>query len=147
MKLTLKYPPHPENAPLFAEDIVDAARGISGVELDYTLESLARVDEILEGIHAEGVPEHAVAETLFGFGCYAGEVLVRQGAGRWESPGGEERQHMDAPFVVRFPNGVVANPVHRCFRRYRDGATESVGYFGRVMLAEAGRDRAAKPDG
>lgn len=98
-----------------------------------------RHSEVLSnGIHAEGVPEQAVAETLFGFGCYAGEVLVRRGAGRWESPGGEERQHMDAPFVVRFPNGVVANPVHRCFRRYRDGATEGVGYFGQVMLARQG---------
>ena len=90
--LNLKYDPTPENAPALAADIVAAARRITGVELDYSRGSLERVDAILEDLRSNGPPAEQIAETLFGFGCYVGEVMVRCSTGRWDVPRGAEEE-------------------------------------------------------
>ena len=91
MRLRLKYEPAPVNAPRFAADIATAAQQVSGVVVDYTPTSLALVDDILDDIRRDGPPVEAIAETLFGFGCYVGEVMARHGGGAWvESPAGPE---------------------------------------------------------
>lgn len=84
MQLRLKYAPVPENAARFAGDIVVSAAQVSGVHLDYTPDSLTSADAILDGFRAEGLASGQVAETLFGFGCYVGEVLTRHAGGRWQ---------------------------------------------------------------
>ena len=81
--LALKHPLAPDNAPLFARDIVASTARITGDVLDYSPGSLAVVDRILEGMGGQGVTVDKVAETLFGFGCYAGEVFVHHAGGRW----------------------------------------------------------------
>ncbi|MFG2250977.1 hypothetical protein [Spirillospora sp. NPDC048823] len=134
MNLSLKYEPVTANAPRFAADIVQAAQDISQVRLDYTVESLDAVDGIVQGIRQDGPPIEAVAETLFGFGCYLGEVLLREGRGQWVVPVQQETELVAFPFVVRFPDGRWANPLGKVFKRFEEGAEHNVRFFAAVML-------------
>src|SRR4051794_18671921 len=83
MNLRLKYPPTPENAAKHALLAVECVRDIEGVALDYSPRSLATIDRIVEAMRQEGVTVEQVAETLFTFGCYIGEVFVRHASGVW----------------------------------------------------------------
>ncbi|MFL5240734.1 MAG: DUF6278 family protein [Gemmataceae bacterium] len=85
MRMRLKYPTTPENAPMFAADIIGAAAEISGVKLDYSIASLKDLDDIVEGMRQDGCSVDQVAEMLFGFGCYVGDVLVHQAGGHWRN--------------------------------------------------------------
>src|SRR5690348_1578432 len=112
MQLRLKYPPTIENAPKFAADIVDSAAEISGVELDYSVASLDSVDEILEGLRQDGCTSEQVAETLFGFGCYVGEVMVRQANGRWRNAAETViAQQVRFPLIIELGSGKLCNPI------------------------------------
>ncbi|MFI0409213.1 hypothetical protein [Actinomadura sp. 3N508] len=134
MDLSLKYEPVPANASRFAVDIVQSASDISGVRLDYTVASLDAVDGIVQEIRQDGSPVEAVAETLFGFGCYVGEVLVREGGGHWVAPDEREAELVAFPFVVSFRDGRWANPLGKVFKRFEEGADHNVRYFATVML-------------
>jgi hypothetical protein len=135
MTFRLKYDPTPENAAAFAADIAAATLRISGVELDYSRESLTRVDAVIEDLRSGGPPAEQIAETLFGFGCYVGEVMVRRGGGRWDAPTGtDEEAFAGYPLIVRFPAGGWANPIHKVFRRYREGEEHQLLYFYDVMV-------------
>src|SRR6185312_5431356 len=70
--LLLPATPTPATAPDLARRAADAARDVSGVELDYTPASLELVDAILDGFREPG--SDLMAETTFAFGCYLGEV-------------------------------------------------------------------------
>ena len=85
MKLALKIPPTPEYASMHADQIVQGAKEISKIELDYSPESLNLVDEIIENFRQEGLASKDIGETLFGFGCYVGEILVRNAEGVWKN--------------------------------------------------------------
>ncbi|MDT0409652.1 MULTISPECIES: DUF6278 family protein [Streptomyces] len=144
MEFRLKYAPEPVNASLFAADIVRAAAEIDGVELDGTPGSLDRVDAVLERLRAEGVTTESVAATLFGFGCYTGEVLVRHGGGAWRAVTEEERAVFGWPLVVALPGGGVCNPIGKAFKRLENGPEDSLGYFYQVFTgAEPGSTASA----
>ena len=135
MKLRLKYPPIPENAAKFAAGIVKAALDVSGVQLDFKPESLAAVDNIIEGMRAEGVTYEQIAETLFGFGCYVGEVFVRNNGGIWRIA--DETQLKEeiagSPIVMELQDGSINNPVGKVFKRFINGDTDSLTFFYQVF--------------
>ena len=81
MKLNLKYEAIAENAARFAEDIVKSTKDITVAHLDYSSASLAIVDQVVGRFARDGCKVDDVKETLFGFGCYVGEVFVRAGHG------------------------------------------------------------------
>lgn len=137
MELVLKYEPVPSNAGRFAQDIVVAAREISGIDLDYSIESLSGVDAIIEQMRADKVPVEAVAETLFGFGCYVGEVLIRVANGKWDVAVGEEKDLAHFPFVVRFADGSFTNPINRVFKRLEEGEEANISYYAQVAIRDA----------
>lgn len=132
MRLRLKYEPSPANAPLFAADIAAAAQEISGVSVDYTPQSLALVDDILEDMRDDGPPAEAVAETLFGFGCYVGEVMTRHGGGVWVAPPAGMEDMFGFPLGISLPDG-YASPISKVFKRYENGPEDSLVYFYRVF--------------
>jgi hypothetical protein len=72
--------PIPENAPAFAASIVESAQRISGVSLDYSIESLPWLESIIDSFRADGVVAEDIVDTLFCMGCYVGEIFVRHGA-------------------------------------------------------------------
>lgn len=130
MRLRLKYPPTPENAPKFAADIVGAAADISGVVLDYSADGLKDVDDIIEGMRRDGCTSEQVAETLFGFGCYVGEVFVRQAGGRWRNTADTAMADLAGfPLVVELGEEHFCNPIGKVFKRLDNGEEDNLPYF------------------
>ncbi len=103
--------PHAAAKPVrWAADTVATMREGARVRLDYSAQSLWRVDRMIEEIRREGPPYAAVENVLRGFGAYAGEVIVRQTGAEWWATGGEH--------WVRTPDGRLWDPVdeaRRCF--------------------------------
>lgn len=130
MRLRLKFPPTAANMPRFAADILEAAAEISGVTLDYSVASLAAVDSILGEMQRDGIGSDDVAETLFGFGAYIGEVFVRHAAGKWVV----DARFGDLP-VVMLANDTVCNPIGKAFKRVDDGEAENIAYFFQVFTS------------
>jgi len=133
MRLRLQFPPTPENAAKLAQLAVEAAKKVDGIDLDYSPRSLASVDQILGKFHAEGLSENQIGETVFSFGCYVGEVLVRHNKGNWSMPtdsflakfglGGSNMM------VVELPNGSTWNPIGKVFKLLKNGQEDSVAYL------------------
>jgi hypothetical protein len=141
MNLNLKYAPVPDNAARFAEDIVRATREISGANLDYSPASLAVVDKTVEGFARDGCKIDDVKETLFGFGCYVGEVFVRAGHGFWRAPNtGREADVFGSPLVVELGPDKVCNPIGKVFKRLELGESESLPYFYSVFALGGAAD-------
>ncbi|WP_262285542.1 DUF6278 family protein [Micromonospora sp. MA102] len=135
MQLRLKYAPVPENAARFAGDIAAAAAQVSGVQLDYTPDSLARVDTIFDGFRADGLTGEQLAETLFGFGCYVGEVLTRHAGGRWRATAEDERAIVGWPLLVELGEHRWCNPIGKAFKRLENGPEDSLRYFYTVFAS------------
>ncbi|MFF0090714.1 hypothetical protein ACFYSF_12245 [Streptomyces canus] len=94
----------------WAADAVSTLREGARVRLDYSAQSLWRVDRLIEEIRREGAPYAAVETVLRGLGAYAGEVVVRQAGAEWWTSGGDH--------WVRTPDGRLWDPVdeaRRCF--------------------------------
>ena len=130
MELKLKYPPTPEHAPDLARVCVEAARSVSGISLDFTPASLALVDNQLERFHSEGLDAESIGATLFCFGCYLGEILIRDFGGRWiwleDSP---LKEYGGPPIVIVLDAGSYWNPIGRVFERVDVGKEYDLQYF------------------
>jgi hypothetical protein len=80
------------------------------LRLDYSAQSLWRVDRMIEDLRREDPPYAAMEQVLRGLGAYAGEVIVRQAGGEWWASGGDH--------WVRTPDGRLWDPIdeaRRCF--------------------------------
>jgi hypothetical protein len=129
MNLRLKYPPVPANASRFADDIVEIAQDASGVRLDFTPKSLEDLDDVVQSFADDGAEVEDVKETLFGFGCYVGEVFVRHAGGRWRAAQPGEEASFGWPIVVQLGSGDVCNPIGKVFKRLELGESENLRYF------------------
>ena len=83
MKISLRYPANPENASDHARIAVKLAHDDYDAELDLSPASLELVDALIDSLREEGRDGEDAAEALFVFGCYLGEVMVRQLGGAW----------------------------------------------------------------
>jgi hypothetical protein len=130
MKLNLKFPPTPENAPKLSELIVESAQRISKKKLDYSPDSLKTVDGIIEGFRTEKLKIENIIETLFCFGCYVGEVFIRNTGGLWkwttEIP---VEIFSNEPLLLQTPNSGIANPIGKVMKRFQNGDVDSLSYF------------------
>jgi hypothetical protein len=130
MELTLQYPPTPEAAPRHANLAVEAAADISHVTLDYSVDSLAMVDSILDEWHRESVRTEDVASALFAFGCYVGEVFVRNVGARWISAAGTSMEPFAGFFIVlELGRANFINPIGKVFKRVENGEEDNLPYF------------------
>jgi hypothetical protein len=129
MNLRLKYPPIPQNAARFAADIVEMAEEASGVVLDYSPRSLEDVDAIVQSFADDGCSADDVKETLFGFGCYVGEVFVRNTGATWRPPDESEQDIFGWPMVIELGPESVCNPIGKVFKRLENGDADSLRYF------------------
>ena len=89
----------------WAADTVATMREGARLCLDYSAQSLWRVDRLIEDIRREGAPYAAVDSVLRGFGAYAGEVIVRQTGAEWWETGGE--------YWLRTPGRAAVGPGRR----------------------------------
>jgi hypothetical protein len=136
MDLKLPYPPTPEHARDLADVCVAAATNVSGISLDYTPASLALVEKQLDKFAADGCSEDAIASTLFCFGCYLGEVLIRKLGGRWVRTEDSSMKELAAwPLVTAMDNGECWNPIGKVFKRFNEGPAEGLDYFFRIAAS------------
>jgi len=134
MQLNLGFPPTPEYAAQHAEQMIQPAKEISGVDLDFKPESLAGIDGIIEDIRSEGVSAEEVGGTLFGFGCYLGEVLVRNHGAAWKLTDDTPMKGMAGfPMVVELEGESVCNPIGKTFKRFENGEEDSLASFYQVF--------------
>ncbi|MFI9153965.1 hypothetical protein [Streptomyces sp. NPDC053367] len=94
----------------WAADAVATMREGARLRLDYSAQSLWRVDRMIEDLRREDPPYAAMEQVLRGLGAYAGEVVVRQTGGEWWASGGDH--------WVRTPDGRLWDPIdeaRRCF--------------------------------
>ncbi|HEV3158112.1 MAG TPA: hypothetical protein VGZ00_12270 [Candidatus Baltobacteraceae bacterium] len=131
MRLRLQFPPLASFAPQHAALAVEAARHGSKVDLDYSPESLATVDAIIEQMRNDGIPVDKVGESLFSFGCYVGEVLVRNDGAFWRDTELTPLKDKMGLFslIVELGNGSFCNPIGKVFKRLENGSVDSLPQF------------------
>ncbi|MFE1438029.1 hypothetical protein [Streptomyces sp. NPDC058739] len=94
----------------WAADAVATMREGARLRLDYSAQSLWRVDRMIEDLRREEPPFAAFEAVLRGLGAYAGEVIVRQTGAEWWATGDDH--------WVRTPDGKLWDPIdeaRRCF--------------------------------
>jgi len=130
MDLHLQYPATPENAGKIADLMIEPAQRISKAELDYSVASLKEVDRIVRRLWREVGRKGRATETLFGFGCYVGEVLIRYHGGRWrETEKTPLKGTTQVPLVVELGAGRFCDPIGQVFRRFQSGKEENLLHF------------------
>ncbi|MGW3415899.1 hypothetical protein [Streptomyces sp. NPDC000888] len=94
----------------WAADAVATMREGARLRLDYSAQSLWRVDRLIEEIRREGAPYAAVETVLRGFGAYGGEVVARCTGAEWWEMGGDH--------WIRTPDGRLWDPIDEARRCY-----------------------------
>jgi len=118
----------PEQAPAFAGIAVKTLQDL-GTHLDYSPQSIFRIDEVIDNLRLGGHTPSTVGDTVFALGCYAGEILVRHGVGAWRNAGAAVSV-MTSPVVIELhADGSICNPVGKAFKRLVNGAEDSVAQF------------------
>ncbi len=139
MRIRLRYPALPVNARDHAEMAVALAREQWETTLDYSPESLEALDGEIDSMREEGQDGEEAAEALFVFGCYLGEVLVRELRGAWTST---ERSALRGvspwPMVVVLPDGSAWDVIGKAYKRLELGDGE---YLPAFFAAAAARGR------
>lgn len=138
-RLNLQFAPAPENGHLFAQQFVSALEQNEGIELNYSTETLEFVDQFLQRFRDEGLSVNDFAETIFVAGSYVGQVMIENNAGRWirqEEVNLPEGVSM-MPIVVKLPNGNIADPIAKAFKRFHYGDVDNIKYFYQVFTKES----------
>jgi hypothetical protein len=143
VKLRLRYPATPENAPDHAQLAVKAAWEEFETRLDYAPGTLENVDLQIESLREEGLTSEDAAELLFVLGCYVGEVMVRALGGRWIATARSPLADVSPwPMVVQL-TGSTWDPIGKAYKRFELGDTE---YLPAYFAAAAGRLGSAPTD-
>jgi hypothetical protein len=125
--------PTPDNAAKIAAMVVPFAEQNYQVTLDYGVESLGRVDAILDDLRRDQSFEN-LQPLLFAMGCYVGQVMVRNAGACWRVT--EELgmgEVASSPIAIRVRDGRGCNPVGKVYKRFQNGPEESVASFYHVM--------------
>jgi hypothetical protein len=135
VQLQLEYPATPEYASRIAELVLEPARRISKVHLDFSVASLGQVDRIVARMRREVGTRSRLTETLFGFGCYVGEVFVRNHGGQWRSTGETPLEDSSrVPMVIQLGPQQYCDPISQVFTRFEGGSKHSLLQFYRVLV-------------
>lgn len=140
--LNLPLAPCAAHAPALAARIVEVTQRVEGVGLDYSPASLKWVDARILHFREDGQTFNDVGETVFLFGCYAGEVLARDLGGQWSDPGEPEHAAGFAMPGVRTPGGTFWNPIGKAIRLLENGPADSLHHLWMVARGAGGRDAA-----
>lgn len=120
----------------YAGDAVRNMVSVYGIPLDYSLASLTHVDGALREWRDGGAPLEAVTKSLYAFGSYAGEVLLRQAPGRWTEPKEEQYGNMDDLFLfVTLKDGREWRPIAIVVHALIDGPEFSLDKSARELLS------------
>jgi hypothetical protein len=141
LKLELRFPASPENAADHAQLAVEVAREEYEEPLDFSPGSLEDVDQHIESLREQGMGGEDVAELLLVFGCYIGEVMVRELGGQWAAtPLSSLRAISPWPMVVVLRDGSTWDPIGKAYLRLELGDTEYLpAYYTLAAAGQAGR--------
>lgn len=102
--------------------------------LDYSLDSLAKVDSLLGKVG--DCSDSILQKASLTFGCYVGEVLVHHADGEWVQ---DEtlKNAMGTVWIVeiRSPRHITVSPLTRCTKRIKNGENDGVEMWGRYIVA------------
>jgi hypothetical protein len=121
-----------------ANGMVQLMKEAFHVDLDYSLESLANVEKLLSKLKRSGGGDGVA----FGFGCYVGETLVRNGHGRWVHDE-EFAEQMGSAWVLQLPGHVFASPMQRCAKFMKNGTKDGVEVWTKAVIAMSGNSSLA----
>ena len=134
MELHLPFPPSPENASKIAGACVDMVHKIRGDELDYSVESLGLVEEILDGFHKSGDRSENIGSTAFMFGAYVGEIMVRHAGAHWVDTTVDPEVPPDMGFPMSIRHGDnLAIPFFKVCKRIDNGEEDNIPYYYTVL--------------
>jgi len=141
VKIRLSYPAVPENAAQHAALAVKLAREEWDSELDFSPGSLERLDAEIDTLREGGLDGEEAAETLFVFGCYLGEVLVRGLGGAWLPTARSTLRGVSPwPMVVALPDGSAWDAIGKAYKRLELGDSEFLpAFFAAAASGRAGR--------
>jgi hypothetical protein len=140
LKISLRYPATPENAAQHAQIAVSLARSEYDAELDMSKASLEVVDALIDSLREEGRDGEEAAEALFVFGCYLGEVMVRELGGSWVATARSPLRAVSPwPMVVALTDGSAWDAIGKAYRRLELGDSEYLPTF--YEMAAGGRPR------
>ena len=130
MKLRLQYPAMPVNARDHADLALKVAREHYDTDLDYSPESLEWLDSEVDSLREDGLDAEEAAEALFVFGCYLGEVMVRNLGGSWApTPRSPLKGVSPWPMVVTLPDGSAWDTIGKVYKRLELGDSEFLPTF------------------
>ncbi len=140
MKISLRYPATPENASDHARIAVALARDDFDAELDLSPASLELLDALIDSLREEGRDGEDAAEALFVFGCYLGEVMVRQLGGGWVATARSPLRGVSPwPMVVALDNGSAWDAIGKAYKRLELGDSEYLPAFFETAKGGASR--------
>lgn len=142
--LSLPAMPTPAAAAELAARAAEAAKQVSGINLDYSAASLHHVDAILDGFRKPG--SDVMAESIFVFGCYIGEVMVRNAGFVWVDTPTDLARHLGALTVYHPGTNSHANPISKAFKRVDYGEPDNLIHFYRVFTTEDGPRPRHRPE-
>jgi|ERR1700722_3622817 len=130
-QMNFKFELKPHNGSNLAAQFKESILKIDGTDIDYSVESIKFVDNFLQKFRDKKIKINDFAETVFIAGCYVGQVMVYHAQGEWigeESIPGSSRDVL-FPLVIKFPNGNIANPIAKAFKKYHYGESDNLEYF------------------
>ena len=121
------------NIKRMCEIAVSEAKDFYGIELDYTPESINRLDELLENASQEKpLSERRRRCIAVEFGVYLGETMLKNGMADsgWQWKGARIPN-----YTIELESGVKLNPIIKVYRRLCNGAEDDVKSFYNVGIA------------
>jgi hypothetical protein len=127
--------PGPERAPQVALAFVKTARDVYGRDMDFSLDSLGLVEEILDDLAQGEGGGSGFRLLLQAASCYVGEVIIRAGAGGWVAGARGE------PLILR-EGGLSAVPYNKVMKRLEGGPEEALRPYALIFIERAEQERA-----
>ncbi|HLA35852.1 MAG TPA: DUF3806 domain-containing protein [Rhodocyclaceae bacterium] len=119
-----------EVAAFYSEMCIGAAKQMTGRTLDYSAESIALIESIIDQFRMDGAPTKNLSNTLVSMGCYLGEIFVRQQKGTWvwaaDTP---MKEVCAAPFLIQTGPTSFCNPIDKVSKRMENGEEDSLEFF------------------
>lgn len=135
--LKLRFPAEPDYAAQFAESVVETTRKLLHIELDYSPASITHVEDVMCRLRNEGSTVNDIAETIFAFGCYVGEVIREAIGGEWYAHAPDrlalwtgEGDRDDSE------NDDIHDPIDQAFEFYLAPATQGLAGYVATIIGE-----------
>ena len=129
----------------YAQDAVDHAQASSAVVLDYSLDSIRGVEEILEKLRAalprgfwgkllgKGPSQQDVDQVCKMYGGYVGEVFRKAGGGEWTL----DTEIVPGQNTICLRNGDQRIwPVAKVYKRILNGSEDNVWAYSQVVMGD-----------